>query len=140
MSPESYNWVRAIHLFAVFMWMGTMTGLAHTLVAHANADLGARAAFHKIEKMTAMMMDIGGTLSIVTGVYFLTQIEGVMKHGYMHAKLGLIVVGPLAIHGFLRVKVRKYRESNVAPLPGVLPPLITLLALTIIILIVVRPF
>src|SRR5688500_2701085 len=108
MSPDGYNWIRALHIFGVFLWMGTMIGLSHTMVAHAQADLGARPAFHALERKTAMMMDIGALLSIGFGVYLLLETEGVMKHGYMHAKLGLVLLGVLGMHGFLRAKVRKY--------------------------------
>jgi putative membrane protein len=140
MSPTTFEWIRALHIFGVLMWMGTMIGLANILAAHGETDLGSRPAFHKLERRAGVAMDIGATIAMVFGIILLLKMPGVMKAGYMHAKLGLIVLGILSSHGYLRVKVRKFREGKVVPLPGFLPPLLSLIGLAIIVLAVVQPF
>jgi putative membrane protein len=142
MSTTAYTWISAFHIFGVLMWMGTMIGLANILVAHAEADLGSRPAFHKLGRACAMAMDIGATIAMVFGLIMLFANDAVAlkQGGYMHAKLTLVVLLLLTSHGFLRVKVRKYREGKVVPLPVFMPPLLSLTALAVIILVVVRPF
>jgi hypothetical protein len=47
-------------------------------------------------------------------------------------KLALVVVGVLSVHGMVRVKMRKYRNGDVSPLPSwVLPVLLVSLAVII---------
>jgi protoporphyrinogen IX oxidase len=140
MSPETLVWIKAFHVFGVLMWMGTMIGLCHIMVAHANADLGARPSFHALERNMGRAMDVGATLAMVFGVIMLLKVPGLMKAGYMHAKLALVILAILSTHGFLRVKIRKYREGKVVPLPGFLAPLLSLVALGVIILVFVKPF
>ena len=140
MSVTAMTWLKAFHLFGAFLWMGTLIGLSNILLAHAAADLGARPAFHKLERKVAMMMDLGATLAIGFGIWLIIQTPGAMKQGSLHAKLALVVLGPLAVHGMLRVKVRRFREGKVVAPPGFLPPVLMLLGLAIIVLVVVKPF
>jgi putative membrane protein len=139
MSPAAMTWIKAFHLFGVFMWMGTMIGASHILVAHAEADLGSRPAFHGLERRLAIAMDVGATIAIVFGVILLVKTPGIMKVGSMHAKLAL-VVALLGVHGLLRAKIRKHREGKVVPLAGAVPGLLPLISLAIIVLVVVKPF
>ena len=46
----------------------------------------------------------------------------------------------LGLHGVIRVKIRKFREGKVVPLPPFLPPLLSLIVLAVIVLAVVKPF
>jgi putative membrane protein len=139
MSPTAMTWIKAFHLFGVFMWMGSMIGTAHTLIAHAQADLGSRPAFHTLERRSGVAMDIGATIAIVFGAILLIKTPGIMKVASMHAKLAL-VVALLGIHGMIRVKIRRHREGKVVPLAGAIPGLLPLIALAILILVVVKPF
>jgi uncharacterized membrane protein len=68
------------------------------------------------------------------------QIPSPFRSGWFHAKLTLVVLGLLGMHGFLRVKVRKFRQGQVAPLPGFLLPLMLLLVFGILVLVRVQPF
>jgi uncharacterized membrane protein len=140
MSPTALSWIRALHLYGVFLWLGPMIALAHTLAAHARAEPAARPAFHGLERATAIAMDIGATLGIVLGVILFVKLPGMTSAGYLHAKLALVVLGLLGAHGYLRAKVRRFREGKVAPIPGFIPPLLSILALAIIVLVVVKPF
>src|SRR5690606_6102210 len=102
MSPTSFEWMRALHIFGVLMWMGTMIGLTTILAAHASADLGSRPAFHKLERSTAIAMDVGATLAVVFGLIMLFKVPGLLSAAYMHAKLTLVVLALLTSHGYLR--------------------------------------
>lgn len=142
MSQTAYEWVRALHIFGVLMWVGTMISLLHILAAHARAEIAARPAFHALERATAIAMDVGGTIAIVSGLILLFKMvpSPLKTGGYMHAKLTLVFLFLFLGHGFLRAKVRKYRESIVKPIPPFVPPLFSLVALAVIVLVVVQPF
>lgn len=140
MSPTALLWIKALHLFGIFMWIGTMNGLLNTLVVHGRCPPEARPTLSMIEKRTAMFMDIGGTIAIVFGAILLAKIPGIMKHGYMHAKLGLVVLMFLGMHGFLRVQTRKFRDGQIRQLPTFLPPMLMFGGLAVLILVVVKPF
>jgi uncharacterized membrane protein len=141
MSANAIAWLRVFHLFGVMTWVGTMMSLFYILDAHARAEMGARPAFHQLERVSAIAMDIGATIAIACGVILLVQEPFLLKgHGFMHAKLALVAVVFLGGHGFLRVKVRKFRESHFKPLPPGLPQLVSLALLGILVLVLVKPF
>ena len=142
MSPEIVQWLYVGHIFGFVMWVGTMFGLFQILQAHAQ-DKTAASAFGPLEKNVAGAMDVGAALTLIFGILLIVgppNGTAIFKAGgFFHIKLTL-VVGLLAAHGILRVRVRKYREGQVKALPQWMFPLLSLGVLAIIIMIIVRPF
>ena len=141
MSPETLLWMRVGHIFGFIMWTGTMVGLLNMLREHAAATDGERPVLVRMEKKVAMFMDIGATLTILFGIIQMVGLDFVMFQGggYFHAKMTLVLV-LLGIHGFVRVKVKKYGRGEVAPVPTAVLVAQELVVLAILIVAVVRPF
>ncbi len=85
-------------------------------------------------------MDAGATFAMAAGfaVAFGTTPIAFKTGGWLHMKLTLVVVGVLSIHGLVRVKMRKFRNGDVAPLPSWMMPVL-LIALTGIIILGAHP-
>ena len=131
MTPTTYQWVKVAHILGFVLWSsGLLTGL-FLLRAHAAIEASARNALVPIERVVGIVMDAGATFAIAAGfvMAFGTTPIAFKTGGWLHIKLTLVVVGVLSIHGLLRVKMRKFRNGDVAPLPSwILPVLLVALA------------
>jgi putative membrane protein len=137
---ETLKYVRALHIFAVLAWGGSLVGLTFILRQHSVAAEGARKDFIELEKGTAMAMDMFATLAIAMGVYMLVDIPGIMKSGgWIHAKLTLVAL-LIGIHGFQRMRVGKYKRGNVTPNPAWIIPAVEATLFAIVILAAAKPF
>ena len=140
MSMTLYQWAKVGHVFGFVMWVGTMVGALNIMAAHARAKAGSE--FHPLEKQVGIAMDIGAALTIAFGATILFGMGlkfYLLGAGWMHTKL-LLVFALTGVHGFTRVKLKKFRTTDNATLPGAVIPVTNLLALGIIILVIVRPF
>lgn len=142
MGPETYLWIKAGHTFGFLMWAGSLVGAINILRAHADANAGE--AYHKLEKNVGIAADVGATLTIVFGALMLFLAPGapgvyLTGAGYFHAKL-LCVVLLIVMHVITRVKIRKFRNGEVKPIPMWLFAATELLTIAIIVLVVVKPF
>jgi protoporphyrinogen IX oxidase len=142
MSPATYVWTVAIHVFGVVLWTGGLFACLRMLTAHGAAGTSAPAAWLQAERRTAVFMDIGATIAILSGLYLtlFAPTKPLTQGGWLHAKLTLVVIGMLGLHIFARVKLRKFRNGDVRPLPGFAVPLFLVVALGAIVLVQVRPF
>jgi putative membrane protein len=139
LSLETLRWVLAAHIVGFAIWIGSMFGTLHLLFAHAGAVGETRAVLSGLEKRTAMAMDIGAALAIVTGVLMLAGIEpSPFAATWMKLKLAL-AAGLIGLHGFLRVKVKKFGQGDQRALPGALQGLLPALFIAVVVLAIVRP-
>ncbi len=140
MSPTTLQWVKVAHILGFVLWSsGLLTGL-FLLRAHAAVEASARNALVPLERVVGIVMDAGATFAIAAGfaMAFGTTPIAFKTGGWLHMKLTLVVVGVLSIHGLLRVKMRKFRNGDVAPLPSWMLPVL-LIALTGIIILGAHP-
>lgn len=143
MAGESYLWIKAIHVFGFILWTGSLLALANMLRGNAEASEAGFADLVRIERRAAMVMDMGAMLAIASGLAMILQTRNagdawVMKHGWMHIKLTL-VVAVLAGHGYVRVKVGKARRGDRGGIGAAVPMILGLLVLAIAIVAVARP-
>jgi len=131
MSLTTLLWVRVAHVLGFVLWSsGLLTGI-FLLRAHASVEASARQALVPIEKVVGIIMDAGATIAMAAGFVFAFSTTPIAfkTGGWLHMKLTLVVVGVLSVHGMVRVKMRKYRNGDVSPLPSwVLPVLLVCLA------------
>jgi putative membrane protein len=141
MSP-TYQWFVAIHVFGIVLWTAGIFACLRLLGAQGAAGKSVSEAWSLGARRTAVFMDIGATVAILTGLYltFFVSPSPLTQGGWLHAKLTLVVLGVLGLHGFARVKVRKFRNGDVRPLPGFVLPLFLVVALGVIVLVQVKPF
>ncbi len=129
MDPQLYPWLRIAHIIGVVLWIGGLIAVLSLLRAHAQVDAGARDVLSRVERKTAVLLDIGATLSIGVGLYLAFKspkfaTNAFASGGWFHIKLTLVVVGILSAHILARGKIRKFRNGQVTPLPGWLLPLV----------------
>lgn len=145
MGHSTYVWVKAFHIVGILIWAGTMMGLANNLVAVGRSGDAARPALLGLARSAAMMMDIGATVTIACAVFLAVKSKAFMgdqwpmKMPWMHVKLTLVVV-IIGFHGFLRVKLGKYRKGKeTKPVRPLVVPLLSLSLIAIVIFAVAKP-
>ncbi len=140
MSYDVYVWVKALHIFGMIMWVGTLFGLYLVLAEHGRQGAGVKDAFLALEKRVAMAMDVGAMFAIGSGVALLLGLTpSPLKQGWMHVKL-VVVIGFIGAHVYGRIKVRKLRQGDTTSPQPALFALLNLALVIIIIMAVVKPF
>ena len=128
----------ALHVLGALMWVGSLFALMAFLEAYADEpDAGARGRLLKHLRSAAIVPDVGATIAIVFGAHWLFRFKLYEMH-YMHAKLALVAV-VLALHVMLKLKVKRAKKGEPFKAPPVaLKPLLTLIALGIIIFVITK--
>lgn len=136
-------WLKAFHVVFVVTWFAGLFYLPRLFVYHAVTDDPiSLERFKVMERRLYLIMSIGALLAALFGVLMLVSVPAYMQMGWMHAKLGLVLVlvgyhlwcGQL-IKLFARNanarSQRWYRWFNEVP---------SVLLIAIVILAVVKPF
>ena len=131
------------HLFGVILWIGSLLVIS-SMMALVPDEVGAarerviviaRRLFH-------VSSNIGAIVTVVFGVFLVLLDPGVMRHGWMHAKIALVLV-------LLFFHVKLYRRvSALENDPGsatrrefsMIHGIVSLLLLLILVLALVKPF
>ncbi len=140
-----YLWLKALHIISFTAWMAGMFYLPRLYVYHTTVakDSEADLMLQTMErKLLRFIMNPAMILTFIFGVSMIVYDTGIMKQGWVHAKI-MLVLGMAGFHGYL-AKTRKdfiahdgiksnkfYRVINEIP---------TLLLIGIVILAVVKPF
>jgi len=112
-------WLSAAHVVGVILWVGGLTGVLALLHVHPRIEEAGRKLLTQLEKRLAMVMDLGATLAIATGLYVaLSRTPTEFKNGgWLHIKLTAVVICILSVHGIARAKIKKYSQGDARPLP-----------------------
>jgi putative membrane protein len=138
MSVEALLWVKAVHIFGILMWIGTLMGLYQTIFAIGAAS-GGRDDLIALARKIAMAMDVGALIAIGGGLGLLFGIDpSPMKLPWMHVKLTLVAVF-LGFHVYGRIKLGKLRKGETSTPPPILFALLNLILVAIVIMAVVKP-
>jgi putative membrane protein len=114
-----YNWVLAFHVVSIVCWIASLAAVLALLQAHPNVEEKSRAVLTTFERRLAIVMDIGATAAIACGLYLAFNPINEFKHGaWLHVKLTAVVVGVLTTHGMARVKIKRFRNGDMRPVPG----------------------
>ena len=144
-----YLWLKAAHIIAVISWLAGLLYLPRLYVYHVATKPGGEAD-GMLQTMEYRLLRVIVTPAMLASLGFgfglLWLQPELLQNGWMHAKLGLIVL-LLAVHGqFGRMrkqliadsKAKRFRHSsryyrwwNEAP---------TLIMIAIVVLVIVRPF
>jgi putative membrane protein len=128
----------ALHVFGVISWISGIMATALLLYAAERETGEPRARLLALAKMRAIGMEIGATLAIGFGLYWLFKYD-LYKQPYMHIKLTLVLV-LLGLHGLLRAKIKRMPEGA-AGLPKWFTPATILTGLAIIVIVFLKvPF
>jgi uncharacterized membrane protein len=122
MSLETLLWLRAGHFVGLFVWIGGMFAVYWMLRFHAHAPREAHEKLVLSERALALMLDLGATLAIVSGLVMALghtpNAFGRPGGGWFHIKLTIVVLGMLPVHGMLRARIKKFSQGNVSEVPS----------------------
>ena len=111
-----YLWFKAIHVAFMVTWFAGLFYLPRLFIYHAEAeDEPSRARFTLMERRLFAIMSIGAILTLLFGVLMIWLNPALMKQGWFHAKLGLLVgltVFHLACQRWIRKLADGYRSRN----------------------------
>ncbi len=136
MSLDLREWLGIGHIIGFALWIAGLVSVLQLLRVHGAVEGAARDVLTRQERKAAMLMDAGATLTLVFGLWrALGDIPNQFTTGaWLHIKVTLVAVVILGLHGFARVKVRKFRRGEVKPIPGGLTYVVVLAAAAIIVL------
>jgi putative membrane protein len=138
-------WIKALHVIAVISWMAGLLYLPRLYVYHSQVEIGSAPSeiFKTMEhRLLRFIMNPAMILTWLLGLSLLIQETELMRQGWIHAKL-LLVILLSGCHGFLAVHRKAFfldqrlksenfwRFFNEAP---------TILMIGIVILVIVKPF
>lgn len=119
MSPDDYNWLRVGHVLGFVLWIGGLIAVLQLLRVHGAVEGAARDVLSRHERRMAIVMDLGATLAIVTGL--VTALGGETNYfttgAWLHIKLTIVALVIFATHGWARVKVKRFRKGDVTHVP-----------------------
>jgi putative membrane protein len=140
-----YLWLKALHIISFTAWMAGMFYLPRLYVYHVDAKRGGEAdlMLQTMERrLLRFIMNPAMILTFIFGITLVANEPEVMKQGWIHAKLGLVVI-MAGLHGYL-AKIRKDfehgRNVKTAKFYRLINEIPTLLLILIVILAVVKPF
>jgi uncharacterized membrane protein len=113
-------WVLAAHLIGVFLWIGGLMSIYWIQRIHANAPKDVRDRLTAMERSLALTTDIAAAIAIGCGVVMLVHpvnMLGLPKMGWLHAKLAIVVLGVLPLHGMMRARVKKFSRGDTPSVP-----------------------
>ncbi len=139
-------WLKAFHIIFVVTWFAGLLYLPRLFVYHAEAtEPVVRERLKIMERRLLMITRIGATLAIVFGVLTLVVFArgnpAYMQQGWLHAKLGLVVL-LIVYHGLLERMTGQFaRDANTRSSRWlrIFNEVPALLLIAIVILVVVKP-
>ncbi|MEN2494187.1 MAG: hypothetical protein TECD_00078 [Hyphomicrobiaceae bacterium hypho_1] len=141
---KAYPWVKAVHIVAVIAWMAGLLYLPRLFVYHAGAQVESEVSetFKIMERR--LLLIIMNPAMIATWVLggWMTWHQEWYYSGWFIVKLMLVFIMSI-VHGYFYITVRTYAENNnkkSANYWRLVNEIPTLLMITIIILVVVKPF
>ena len=147
MSPESYLWLKALHIISVIAWMAGMLYLPRLYVYHAGITPGSEASeMLKVMERRLLRVIINPAMifTFIFGIALLAipgLIDWKTDH-WIHTKLGLVLV-MAGFHGLLarwRKDFANDRNAKPASFYRKINEIPTALMIAIVILVVVKPF
>lgn len=138
MSLETDAWIHVGHILGFVLWVGGLLAVAALLRAHEGADAASRPGILGIARSTAILMDVGATLTIALGLVMAFKSPmypntAFKTGGWLHVKLALVVVGIIVPHGLIRRRIAALkRDAKPGPLPGWIVPLLLVAAIAVI--------
>jgi uncharacterized membrane protein len=114
------RWIVAGHLIGVLFWIGGLMTVYWLQRLHAHAPKDVRDKLTLLERSMALTMDLAAGLAIGCGVAMLftpINLFGLPKMGWLHAKLAVVVLGVLPVHGMVRARVKKFSRGESPAVP-----------------------
>ncbi len=144
MAAATHPWFLVGHLIGLFVWVGGLFATYWLLRLHAHAPKDVHEKLTLMERSLAMMMDIGFTLAIASGLYIAlasTPNYFVAPGGkWLHVKLTIVVLVMLPIHGMVRARVAKFGRGEIKPIPQWVWSAFLAALVAVVVFVVKKPF
>jgi uncharacterized membrane protein len=146
MDGPTYSWVLCAHLIGVILWIGCLIAVYWLLRIHTHTPKDARDQLTAMERSLAMVMDLAATVAIGCGIamavthnpaHMDSTLFTAPHSGWFHAKLAVVVLGVLSVHGLVRARVGRFSRGDIKPVPA-WPWTVLLLSIVAIVILVVR--
>jgi putative membrane protein len=140
-----YDWLKALHLIALFAWMAGMFYLPRLFVYHAKAAVGSELSetLKVMErKLLRLIINPAMIAAYIFGIWMLVLNPDLLHHGYFHIKL-TAVVGMQITHAMLVVARKKFandQNRHSDRYYRILNEVPTVLLILIVIMVIVKPF
>ncbi|MGH9481961.1 MAG: CopD family protein [Terriglobales bacterium] len=140
------NWVLVFHLAGMVFWIGGLfvamaAAGASAFAGPAGAEAGAKAVRARLARQgMSTYAHPGAAIMVLTGALLMYLMPGLRTAGWLHAKLGLVVV-LIVFDVALTLEVWRMPDREVPnPRLGIFHGTISLLFLLILILVLTKPF
>ena len=144
---EGYLWLKALHIIAVVSWMAGMLYLPRLFVYHTQVKAGSEASeMLKVMERKIMRIIINPAMiaTWVLGIWLALKINafGPGNGGWLHAKLGLLVLMQIAHAMMSRYRKAFARDQNVKSerFFRIFNEVPAVLMVVIVLLVVIKPF
>ena len=107
-----YLWLKALHIASMVTWFAGLFYLPRLFIYHRQAtDPQGRERFVVMERRLFAIMTIGAVATTLFGLWLLAVNTGLLRSGWFHAKLTLIV-GLAIYHWRCHVWMTRLRSSE----------------------------
>ena len=144
------SWLITGHVIGVLLWVGSMFTVYWLLRFHTQAPASASDKLVLMERSMAMVMDLGAMLTMGCGIALIFGVPGsyhegvtmfsLPKVGWFHAKLTIVVLGILSVHGILRKRVARFSRGETPTVPQWIWSLLLVAIVGIVVMVMRRPF
>jgi uncharacterized membrane protein len=134
--------VLSAHLIGIVLWVGTMIAVYWLQRVHSHSPKDVRDQLTLMERSLALTMDMAAAVAIGCGVYLALSPINLFTAGggWLHAKLTVVVLGILPVHGMIRARVKKFSKGELPKVPQWQWTLLLISVAAVIILVIRRPF
>jgi len=136
MTPDTYGWLIVGHVVGFVLWIAGLVATLTLLRIHTKVEGAAREVMSRQEQKTAMLMDLGATLTIACGLWlaFGGTVNAFKTGAWLHIKLTLVVLVLLGAHGFARAQVGRFKRGQLRAVPRALLYIVMIVAAGTIVL------
>lgn len=117
MDPRLLQVSMLLHIVGFILWVGTLLAVSWLMLYRQSQEAAVRPSFAMAARRLAVVADVGATLALIGGLVMLIgQRATLLKQGYMHIKLTLVVV-MIVLHAVVRIKTKRGTQTD-----AVFPP------------------
>lgn len=137
------KWFIVFHLFGVIFWVGGLLIISSMLgVAARESGTAQEAMLRLTRRLFNSACNAGAVIAIVFGSLIIVSEPEVMRHGWLHVKLAL-VVALIIVHLWMLRRSRSIGQPSGSPTRGeflIIHGLVSIALLAILVMVIMQPF
>lgn len=136
-------WILALHVFGVIFWLGSLLVITSLLrLASDEVGVAKERVVAVARRLFNMGANAGAVITVILGIWLAALDPSVMRAGWMHVKLVLVLI-LILVHLLLARRIAGAERDPSALSRGqfaMIHGVVSLILLGILILVFVRPF